>query len=567
MKLDADARSFDLFLMSASAYWRNNLPAAPGSKWIIVEAMHHEFRVILRTLTLANAVRRITPARLLVVTGTDADWHDALWDEFDAGRIRRLAEAFGASEVLDVHDLADRVVAAPAGEPFTFSAGGRACRLGAPAPWPPITPGVLDAYVDATACRLDLVPRLDGERRGGARYRRRRARAAAFAGIYDTLCRELAPIALVTSHVDYDQWGLAVEAAVRARVPVLHVQSTGSLKAYAHFPENAAGEMSYRAELTRQIGAYFDDHVWAGRDILGPSAELVAWRSRGNLGRPSWWRGGAEAACELRSSAERRQFREYTMERHGLDPARPVVTVYNHAISDALGTNRECFGSLAEWVEETARYAASMTGANWLFLDHPNQFRYDSTGHFESLAEEYAGHRHLRFLASTDLTKNAQWSLTDLAITVRGSVSNELPAFGTPVIQAGWSEWSACGLSTVVLDRDAYWKALGASIEALTRGEEVIAPEQVERARLWLWFYRSAADVPSPLVPAWDIRPEDDLMRALDINLRAVESDGDPVFAAALRMWSEREPFLTRFDLKARDALAGLVTRTRERPW
>jgi hypothetical protein len=567
VKLDADLRSFERFLATASVYWRNNLPETPGPNWIIVEAMHHEFRVILRNLTLANAVRRIAPARLLVLTGTDADWHDALWDDFDAGRIRGLAEAFGASEVIDVHDLADRIVAAPAGEQFRFSAGGRECAVGAPAPWPPIAPGAFDACVDATACRLDRVPRLDGERRAGAWYRNRRARAAAFAGIYAALCRELAPIALVTSHVDYDQWGLAVEAATRARVPVLHVQSTGSLKAYAHFPENALGETGYRAELTRQIGGYFDDHIWAARDIIGPSAELVAWRSRGNLGRPSWWRGGAGAACELRSSAERRQFREYTMERHGFDPARPVVTVFNHAISDALGTNRECFASLAEWVEKTAEFAVSMTDANWLFLDHPNQFRYDSTGHFGSLAEEHAAHRHLRFLASTDLSKNALWSLTDLGITVRGSVSNELPAFGTPVIQAGWSEWSACGLTTVALDRDDYWKAIGASVEALARGEEIIAPEQVERARLWLWFYRSAADVPSPLVPAWDIRPEDDLMRALDINLRGVESDGDPVFAAALRMWSEREPFLTRFDLKARDVLARLVTRTRERTW
>jgi hypothetical protein len=254
------------------------------------------------------------------------------------------------------------------------------------------------------------------------------------------------------------------------------------------------------------------------------------------------------------------------MERHGFDPARPVVTVFNHAISDALGTNRECFGDLAEWVEETAGHAVSRTDANWLFLDHPNQFRYDSTGHFAGLAEQYSGQRHMRFLASADLSKNALWSLTDLGVTVRGSVSNELPAFGTPVVQAGWSEWSSCGLSTVVLDRDAYWKALGMSVEALARGEEVITAEQVERARLWLWFYRGAADVPSPLVPAWDIRPEDDLLRAIDINMRSIESDGDPIFAATERMWSRREPFLTRFDLTAPHTLARLVTRTRE-PW
>ena len=39
-------------------------------------------------------------------------------------------------------------------------------------------------------------------------------------------------------------------------------------------------------------------------------------------------------------------------------PAKPVVSVFNHAVSDALGTNVEAFADLGEWFEETAEIAA-----------------------------------------------------------------------------------------------------------------------------------------------------------------------------------------------------------------
>nr|BFE76985.1 hypothetical protein GCM10020092_102860 [Actinoplanes digitatis] len=91
-------------------------------------------------------------------------------------------------------------------------------------------------------------------------------------------------MALVTSHVDYDQWGLAVESARRARVPIIHTQQTGCLKAYGLFPEADTGTGTFREELTRQIGDVFETQVWPRREELRPIAELVAWRAKVNLG-------------------------------------------------------------------------------------------------------------------------------------------------------------------------------------------------------------------------------------------------------------------------------------------
>jgi len=510
------SRYYQPFLRAADTFWRMNLPISREDNWIVAEAMHEDVRVLIRTLTVANAIRRETPARLLVLTGTDDAWRDAMFKNFDQARIREIATAYGADEIIDVHEET-----APAISELT------------------------DRYARATACRLDLLPRLpDGYDLGP-----RRAKAGALAAHYAALFRDRRIIGLVTSHVDYDQWGLAAEAAVEHEIPLIHVQLTGSLKAYALFPETRQGEPTIRAELTRQIGALFEQDVWSHRERLRPGVELVAWRARENLGRPAWWRAGSETSFGLRTDTDLRQFAGYTARRLGLDPNRPTVTVFNHAVSDALGTNREAFPDLAAWLEETAHHARHTPEVNWLFLEHPKQRHYDSTGHFAALAAR-AEQPGVVFRRSEELSKNALWSLTDLGLTVRGSVSNELPAFGIPVIQAGWSEWSGCGMSTVAAYESDYWKELGSSVERLCLGADMITAQQVERARLWLWFYRSAADVPTPFVPQWEIWPEDLLFHTLETTMRYVETDHDPLFTSVRRMWHRREPCLTRFDLR-----------------
>lgn len=534
MKVEADADEFDRLLEAAARYWQDNLPIADPRRVVVVDALHQDFRVLLRTLTVANAIRRLEPSRLVVLTGTDDLWRDALWDSFDVTAVVRLARAFGADEVLDVHELVEQ-------------------RLDEGSPVPAdLDLEMLQRYALATVCRLELIP-YPPEDPDDPRTVAALRRAAVFAEIYGDLISHETTVALVTSHVDYDQWGLATEAARRAKVPILYTQCTGSLKAYALFPEAASGERALRADLTRAIGGFFASHVWPHRDVLRPAAELVAWRAKANLGRPSWWRGGAATTLDLRGAADRAAVRAHACAQLGFDRSRPVVVVFNHAVSDGPGTNRETFGSLAEWFTETVAYARETTGVNWLFLDHPSQIRYDRTGFFASVAAANADRPLFAFRPSGELSKNLLWSMVDVGLTVRGSIGAELPAFGIPTIQAGWSEWSACGVTMVADDRDFYWKLLGATVDAITRGERVVSDEQIERARLWLWFYRSGADVVSGLVPAWDCGVGTDLARLLRVYLRHVESDGDPVFTAMGRLWSRREPVLTRFDLVTGD--------------
>lgn len=304
---------------------------------------------------------------------------------------------------------------------------------------------------------------------------------------------ETPPAALVTSRVD---------RAVPREVPVVHVYGTGTLKAYALFPDQ--GPCSIEEELPARVGAFFERHVWPSRDVLRPSAERVAWR--------------AKSGYQIRTETERRQLRQYGCARLGLDPDRPTIAIFGHP------PDRD-----APLFETTAEFAAADRSANWLFLDRAGP-----------------------------LSANLLWSVADVGVAFGDS---DLPAFGIPVIQAGWAEGSACGATHVPRSPSEHRLMLEEAIARHAKGESFLGPEQRERARLWFWLRRCGADVPSQLLPHW--QHGDDYARALTVNLRHVERDGDPLYGALARMWERREPLLTRFDFHDPATLAATLTPSR----
>jgi hypothetical protein len=533
----------------AARFWEANTRRDP-TRVVLVEAMSQDLRVTLRNLSVANALCRLEPAELVVFSGADEDWNEVVWTYFDLDDIEALARGYGARDFFDVHRLVDGRVAR---RPDPVRIGG--IDLAGTLPPSGIPAERFDQIVDATTCRMAKVARYDDTDPAlRSRRERTRLRATEFARVYDALVRELDVVALVSSHVDYDNFGLAVEAALRHDVPVLFPQSTGGLKVYGLFPERHDAIEPVRAGLTTELGHFFEQQVWAHRDLLRRSAELTTYRSKATLGRPSWWRPGRNfSSVELRGPTDRSAVRRHAAERTGLDADRPVVAVFNHAVSDALGTNVEAFADLGEWFERTAEFARERDDVCWLFLDHPSQGLYDGTDFFAGVAARHADRGHMRFMPSMELSKNFLTSLADLVLTVRGSVSNEYPALGIPAIQSGWSEWSSCGFTTVAGTDDAYFKVLEDHLAGLVRGDQLLTAEQVERARLWTWFYRSGSDIASGLVQHWQVGQGNSLFDLLAVNMLHVEADADPLFSAVHRMWTRRDPVATRVDLTAGD--------------
>ncbi len=548
--------SFLPVLRSARAFWHTHLSAlqtGADQPHILVELLTQDLRVNVRSLSLAASLSVATGARIIAVVGTEPQWEQRVWTGYDAEMLRDMAYAWGAGDVLDLREAVRGVESGV----DHLAVDGVVVPIAAAM--------VLDAthfatILDATGARIRGVPAMTEQMRGQEMHTRLVQFSVASTRVWESLVEHTCPIAFITSHVDYAQWAPVSIAAGRRSVPTLHVQSTGGMKAYRGI-DPAIPESTYRQELTRTLGVFFEQELWSRRDALRPAAELVAWRARRNLGVPSWWRSESEDdEVAYVSAGERSAVRNWAARRTGVSPDRPVVVVFNHAVSDALGGNREIFDNLAQWFEKTAEFAAQHPEVTWLLLDHPKQHLYDTTGFFAALATRLGHHRHLSFAPSRQLSKNELWSLADLVVTVRGSISNEYPAYGIPAIQAGWSEWSHCGFSMRADDQDQYWQLLRTSLTALVRGTSLITDDQVERARLWMWFYRSAGDVASGLVPHWRQGSSTPLHNQLNLAMNSVEADFDPLFTTVANWWAAGGPALLRGGLDEVSASARVAT-------
>ncbi|WP_188189302.1 hypothetical protein [Nonomuraea sp. SYSU D8015] len=315
---------------------------------------------------------------------------------------------------------------------------------------------------------------------------------------------ETPPVALVTGRVD---------RSVPRDIPVVHVYGEGTLQAYTLFPDD--GPCSFQDELPARVASFFEQHVWPNRDVIRPSAERVAWQTK--------------AGYQVRTDTERRQLRSYGCARLGLDPGLPTIVVLGHVPGDDT-----------ELFETAAEFASRDESANWLFLD-----------------PVAGGHSRMKHVGDT-LSTNILWSLADVGVAFGDS---DLPAFGIPVIQAGWSEGRDCGATHVARSAPDLRGLLEEAVGRHAKGDTILGPEQRERARLWLWLRRCGADVPTQLLPHWAHGA--DYARVLAVNLRYVERDGDPLFLSVHRMWERREPLLTRFDFRYPAGLSTTLTPAR----
>ncbi len=206
------------FAETAARFWGHHAVRDPR-RVILVEAMSQDLRVTLRTLAVANALTRVEPADVVVLSGTDEDWDAVVWSYFDLDLVTGCATptASGRSSTCTASwTVGSRGAVPRARDDATRVARPRrpAARLG----HPPRAP--------RRRRRRHHLP--DGPGRAGrrlARVQEKRARVSAraeqFSRVYDALLADLDVVAVVSSHVDYDNFGLLVEAGLRHGVPVL----------------------------------------------------------------------------------------------------------------------------------------------------------------------------------------------------------------------------------------------------------------------------------------------------------------------------------------------------------
>ena len=171
-----------------------------------------------------------------------------------------------------------------------------------------------------------------------------------------------------------------------------------------------------------------------------------------------------------------------------LDPDKRTAVVFAHVLWDAnMFFGRDLFADQEEWFVETVRAACANDRVNWLVKLHPaNVWKRRRDGVSGELDEHQAIREHVGELPAhvkllepdTDISTWSLFDVTDVGVTIRGSVGFELPCLGKPALTAGTGFYSGRGFTIDSDTREEY-------LSRLARIEEAEAPtaEQMELAR------------------------------------------------------------------------------------
>jgi hypothetical protein len=173
-------------------------------------------------------------------------------------------------------------------------------------------------------------------------------------------------------------------------------------------------------------------------------------------------------------------------ERLALDPARPTAVVFSHLLWDAnMFYGRDLFADQEDWFVETVRAACENEAANWVVKLHPANIWKNRRDGFEGELDELVAIRervgelpgHVQLLPpDTDVSTWSLFAVTDVGVTIRGSVGFELPCLGVPVLTAGTGFYSGRGFTVDSASAAEYLERL--------RSIETTPPPNEDQVRL-----------------------------------------------------------------------------------
>jgi hypothetical protein len=154
-----------------------------------------------------------------------------------------------------------------------------------------------------------------------------------------------------------------------------------------------------------------------------------------------------------------------------LDPARKTAVIFSNVLWDAnMFWGSDLFPDGAEqWLVETVGLALKNPNLNWLVKVHPaNVWKMRQAGvsivynDVVALKEKY-GHLpdNIRLVLPEDnINPVSLFAVTDVGLTIRGTVGIELPLWGIPCVTAGTGRYSGHGFTIDPPDLASYEKVL-----------------------------------------------------------------------------------------------------------
>ena len=228
-----------------------------------------------------------------------------------------------------------------------------------------------------------------------------------------------------------------------------------------------------------------------------------------------------------------------------LDPARPTVVVFSHVLWDAtFFYGVSLFDDYEHWLIETVRAACANPAVNWVVKLHP-----DYLWKMKALGDTAAPRDLLALAANvgelpahvqvmepdTDISTFSLFQVTDVGITVRGTIGIELPCFGVPVLTAGTGRYSGLGFTIDSSSREEYLDRL-ARVQHLGR----LGAEETALARKHAFYLFRARGCSTPSVQLTQLsfdRTAHPLAQNVSLRLRTLEELRSAPDLEALADW------------------------------
>lgn len=171
-----------------------------------------------------------------------------------------------------------------------------------------------------------------------------------------------------------------------------------------------------------------------------------------------------------------------------LDPAKKTAVIFSHVLWDAtFFYGRNLFDDYETWLIETVRAACKNPQVNWLIKFHPDLvWKLKIEGYSGELRDVLAVRSsvdhlpdHIKIvMPETDISTYSFFEITDVCLTVRGTIGVEMACHGVPVLTAGTGRYSGLGFTLDCASREEYFQKM-ASIQDILP----MSREQVELAR------------------------------------------------------------------------------------
>lgn len=443
----------------------------------------------LRTLSLPSAGRTVLIAAvdspfyevkqmaMLAVALKQAGWRPVVLTNSPGMRWpRRYFRAFGLEEFIYWDDLslpatereacartADEMLA----RPLTFAAAKQwtheGCWIG-PQILSAVSRGALQGAPDVTD---PVIVRQIRERLPDTLQRIRKARR---------ILESVRPQMMLIIEANYAKYAPLTDLAVNSGVNVIQITQPNRDDAFMLRRLTSATRREHPSSLARENFLRLREEPWTEREEreLG---EIFAGRYGGRWFLQARNQPGAEALD-----------RGQVFQRFHLDPARKVAVVFSHVLWDAnLFYGEDLFADYGDWFVQTVRAACQNPRLNWLIKMHPanvwKRARMGTTAELSEVAliREHIGELppHVRLLFPDEkISTRSLFDIADYGVTVRGTVSVELPCFGVPTLTAGTGRCHGLGFTVDSESREQYLGRL-AHIEELDR----MTPEQVQWAK------------------------------------------------------------------------------------